>query len=202
MSGVALIYVGAVLFINGVLLLGRLTAREAGPLNLFVGGLQVFTPTYLIITAGGESEAIFAASGIYLFGFTYLWVGINCIKGYSNRGFGWFALFVALCTTVFAAENFARASDAGFGTIWLLWGILWFLFFLVLGLGKDSLGPPTGVYTIVVAAITTIAAFQVLLDTWTGGWTEAIIIAAAGLIALALSGPAARALSTTKQEVA
>lgn len=91
MSGVGLIYVGAVLFINGVMLLGWLTPPEAGPLNLFVGALQVVTPTYLIVAAAGNTAEIFAASGIYLFGFTYLWVGINALKNYRGRGFGWFA---------------------------------------------------------------------------------------------------------------
>ena len=47
-----LLYVGAVLFLNGVMILGRVDAKAAAVFNLFVGGLQVLTPTYLIFTAG------------------------------------------------------------------------------------------------------------------------------------------------------
>ena len=201
MSAVGLIYVGIVLIVNGLLLLGWLTPREAGPLNLFVGALQVLTPTYLIFIAGGDLNAIFAASGIYLFGFTYLWVGINAVKDYSNRGFGWFALLVALCTLVYAAESFLRAQDAAFGVIWLLWGILWFLFFLVLGLERQHLAPATGVYTVVVGVITTVAALMTLLDGWSGSWTVAIVIAGVGVLALAVSAPAARPLTAPVKEV-
>src|SRR5690625_610710 len=178
MSAVRLVYFGVVLGVLGLLLLRWVTPRAADPLILFVGGLQVITPTYRIFVAAGDPDAIFAASGIYLFGFTYLWVGINAVKDYSNRGFGWFALLVALCTVVYAADSFLRADDAGFGVIWLLWGVLWFLFFLVLGLERADLGPATGVYTIVTATLTAVAAYQVLLGIWSGGWLHAIIFAA------------------------
>lgn len=175
MSGVGLVYVGAVLFLNGVMLLGWLTPREAGE--------------------------IFAASGIYLFGFTYLWVGINGMRDYRGRGFGWFALVVAVCTLVYAGDSFLRQGDAGFGVIWLLWGILWFLFFLVLGLEWEGLGPATGVYTAVTGILTGVAAYQVLLGSWTGGWAQAIVFAAIGLLALAFSSSLGQAL-TKKEEVA
>ena len=41
-----LLYVGAVLFINGLMLLGKVEPRSAAVFNLFVGGLQVVTPTF------------------------------------------------------------------------------------------------------------------------------------------------------------
>lgn len=201
MSAVGLIYVGIVLVLNGLMLLGWVTPREAGPLNLFVGVLQVVTPTYLIVAAAGNVDEIFAASGIYLFGFTYLWVGINCFTDHSNRGFGWFALMVAMCTVVYATDSFG-AGDLGFGVIWLLWGVLWFLFFLVLGLGIDALGPPTGFYTLVTGAITAVAAFMTLMGGWTGDWQTAVVIAVVGGAALLVSAPAAKKLAPPTREVA
>lgn len=192
MSSVGLIYVGLVLVINGLMLLGWLTPREVGPLNLFVGVLQVLTPTYLIFVAAGDPDAIFAASGIYLFGFTYLWVGINCYTDHSNAGFGWFALLVAICAFVYAADSFGRSSDFGFGVVWLLWAVLWFLFFLVLGLDVDSLGPPTGIYTVATGVITGAVAFISLMGGWTGDATTAVVIAVVGVGALVVAAPAAR----------
>ena len=86
MGSVGLLYVGAVLAINGLMLLGYVEARAAAPLNLFVGALQVVTPTYLIFTSGGDAATILGASGIYLFGFTYLYVGINLLAGLDGTG--------------------------------------------------------------------------------------------------------------------
>ena len=83
MASVGLLYVGAVLAVNGLMLLGYIDARSAAPLNLFVGALQVITPTFLIVTASGtpaqQATTILGASGLYLFGFTYLYVGINLL---------------------------------------------------------------------------------------------------------------------------
>ena len=73
MGNVGLLFVGAVLFMNGLLLLGKVDARSGAVFNLFVGALQVLTPTYLIFTANNDSMKILAASGIFLFGFTYLY---------------------------------------------------------------------------------------------------------------------------------
>src|SRR4051812_49762977 len=106
MGSVGLLYVGAVLVVNGLMLLGRVDAREAAPLNLFVGGMQVITPTYLIFTSGGDVNTILAASGLYLFGFTYLYVGFNLLAGLDGTGLGWFSAFVAGCAIVYSGLNF------------------------------------------------------------------------------------------------
>ncbi|HET7328712.1 MAG TPA: AmiS/UreI family transporter, partial [Nocardioidaceae bacterium] len=37
MSSVGLLYVGIVLFVNGVMLLGHISGRGAAPINFFVG---------------------------------------------------------------------------------------------------------------------------------------------------------------------
>ena len=129
MGAVGLIYVGAVLFLNGVMLLGWVESRSAAPLNLFVGVLQVITPTYLIFTADGDLPTILAASGIYLFGFTYLYVGINLLAGLDGTGLGYFSLFVAVCALIYSGLNFFVGADPGFGVIWLYWSFLWLLFF-------------------------------------------------------------------------
>ena len=110
MANVGLLYVGAVLFINGIMLLGWLDAKSAAPMNFFVGGLQVITPTYIIFTANGNQDTILAASGLYLFGFTYLYVGINLTAGLDGTGLGYFSLFVAVCAVVFSYLNFTAGS--------------------------------------------------------------------------------------------
>ncbi len=186
MSAVGLLYVGAVLFLNGILLLGRVSPKEAAPLNLFVGALQVVTPTILIAANLADTQAIFAASGLYLFGFTYLWVGINGAAGWNNRGLGWFSLFVAMAAVAYAVHSFAVDGDPAFGVIWLVWSLLWFLFFLVLGLELDRLGAPTGAFTVVVAFITAaIPAFMQLVGHWSGSWSMAVVVAVVTILAFA-----------------
>lgn len=199
MAAVGLLYVGAVLFVNGVMLLGWVSPRAAAPLNIFVGALQVVTPTYLIIAANGQPTSIWAASGIYLFGFTYLWVGINGLMGYDNRGLGWFSLFVAVSAVVYAVDSFSMQGDPAFGVVWALWAVLWFLFFVVLGLERVDFTAATGVFTAVVGLLTAAVAFQFLLDRWTGSVTEAIVLAAIGLATLAVARPAGTSLTLAER---
>jgi len=156
MGNVGLLYVGAVLLVNGLVLLGRVAQRAAAPLNLFVGALQCVTPTVLIVQAGGDSDAILAASGIYLFGFTYLYVGIAGLTNLDGAGIGWFSLFVAMAALVYSGISFWRNDDPVFGVIWLAWALLWALFFLVLGLGMERLTAFTG-WTVTLLALPTCA---------------------------------------------
>lgn len=171
MGSVGLLYVGAVLIINGLMLLGYVEARAAAPLNLFVGALQVVTPTYLIFTAGGDDTVILAASGIYLFGFTYLYVGINLLAGLDGTGLGWFSAFVAVAAVVYAGLNFFyfTPSDPAFGVIWLYWAVLWALFWVVLGLQQEAFTRYTGAVAVVAGAITAAAPAFLLM---TGQWSD------------------------------
>jgi putative amide transporter protein len=197
MASVGLLYVGAVLVVNGLMLLGIVEARAAAPLNLFVGALQVITPTVLIITAGGDPDALLGASGLYLFGFTYLYVGINLLAGLDGTGLGWFSAFVACCAVVYAGLNFGRFDDPAFGVIWLIWAVLWGLFWAVLGLGRDSLARFTGAVAIVAGVLTcAVPAFLLLTDQWVEYTTTwAIVIAVATVVVLAPLYPRLRGVA-------
>ena len=124
MGSVGLLYVGAVLFLNGLMLLGLVNARSAAPLNVFVGAMQVVTPTWLIFTSRGDPDVVLNASGLYLFGFTYLYVAWNLLADLDGTGLGYFSLFVAICACVYAGLNFGRLGDTAFGVIWLMWALL------------------------------------------------------------------------------
>jgi len=186
MAAVGLLFVGVVLIVNGLMLLGVVDARSAGPLNLFVGALQVLTPTYLIFAAGlNNPDAILAAAGIYLFGFTYLYVGINLLGNLDGTGLGWYSIFVTVCALVIAGLNFSHyhsiaAFDTGFGVIWLYWAFLWALFWVVLGLKREEWTRYTGAIAIVAGIATaTIPAFLLLTGQWVQHltwWTTALVI--------------------------
>ncbi|HKJ12725.1 MAG TPA: AmiS/UreI family transporter [Ornithinimicrobium sp.] len=167
MASVGLLYVGAVLFINGLMLLGLVDPKSVIPINIFVGLLQVLTPTYLIFTAAGDSAVILNASGLYLFGFTYLYVAFNQWMGLDGSGLGYFSLFVAICALVYSGINFIQFDDAAFGVIWLHWALLWGLFFLVLGRGHDELARFTGAVCATQGWVTgAIPAFLLMTDRW------------------------------------
>lgn len=196
MAAVGLVYVGAVLFVNGIMLLGHVTPRAVAPLNFFVGGLQVLTPTYLIVVADGDPGAIALAAGLYFFGFTYLWVGLNSVTGWPNDGLGWFSLTVTAAGVVFAVYSWTVVGDRAFTVLWLLWAVLWFAFFALMALRRDHLGPAVGVLAASYGVLTTGAPGLLLL----GGWWEdsaalATVIAVLGLLMVPLSFPLSRVLS-------
>jgi putative amide transporter protein len=183
MGLVGLLYVGAVLFINGLLLIGVVDGRAAAPINLFVGALQVVTPTYLIFTANNDPLVVLGASGLYLFGFTYLYVGIGLLADLDTTGVGWFSLFVAVMTLGYSYANFAILGDSAFGVIWLYWAFLWALFFVLLGLKHEWLGRYTGWVTIIQAWVTAaIPAFLLLTDMWQNEGAIAIGLAVGGVV--------------------
>jgi putative amide transporter protein len=193
-ASVGLLYVGAVLFLNGMLLLGFVEPKAAGVFNVFVGALQVVTPTVLIIQAGGDPLVILAASGIYLFGFTYLYVGINLLAGLDSTGVGYFSLFVSISALGFSFANFDVLDDNAFGVIWLYWSFLWFLFFLLLGRKKSGLTTYTGYVTAIQGWVTAaIPAYLILAGYWDDPDTYAWVLAVFAVVVFGALWPVMRA---------
>ncbi|GAT05670.1 AmiS/UreI family transporter [Mycolicibacterium fortuitum] len=192
MGNVGLLYVGAVLFVNGLMLLDVVPARSAAVLNLFVGALQCVLPTVMLVMAAGDPAAVLAASGLYLFGFTYLYVGIVNLTGLEPQGIGWFSLFVACGAVVYSALSFTVVNDPVFGVIWLAWAALWLLFFLVLGLRRARLTRFTGWSVVLLSQPTcTLPAFLML----SGNYRTSPGIAAIWAVGLAALLLVARVLS-------
>lgn len=189
MSNVGLLYVGAVLFINGLMLLDIVPAKAAAAMNLFVGGMQVIFPTLIILQADGDPGTILGASGLYLFGFTYLYVAWNTLTGAPGEGLGWFSLFVAACAVVYGSLQFtASIADPVFGVIWFSWAVLWFLFFLLLGKGKEALTRITGWFALLLGIFTgAVPALLLLTGHYITGPTAAIIAAVLGVVILGAS---------------
>jgi putative amide transporter protein len=195
-AAVGLLYVGAVLFVNGLMLLGYITPKGSAPLNLFVGFLQVLTPTYLVIFAAGDMSQIVLAAGLYFFGFTYLWVGINSITGWANHGLGWFSLVVTVSAIGFAAHSWVELDDPVFAALWSMWAILWFTFFLLMALDRAPIAPAVGVLAIGNAVLSTgLPGFLILTGWWPDSMTLAVTIAVLGVLLLALCRPVGRLLT-------
>src|SRR6202050_5093062 len=178
MSDVGLMFVGAVLFVNGLLLLGKVDAKGAATFNLFVGALQTAIPFYLIATATNTSD-ILLDSGIFLF------VGISTLAGQEPRGLGWYSAWVAIMAAAFGITNIVKFHDPTIGLLWLQWSVLWALFWLVLGLGISRLTEVTGWLTLILSFTTcTIPGFVLLLGEWghVPTWLVLAVIAATAIV--------------------
>lgn len=137
--GLTLLYVGAVLILNGLWMLGRVGDREIPVINLFAGGLSLLVALKLAFGAGADAASIKAGALSLLFAFTYLWVAYNRFTGSDGRGLGWFSLFVALTAVPVAIDTLRLAASPWawwFGLSWAAWALLWLLFFLLLALDK------------------------------------------------------------------
>jgi putative amide transporter protein len=197
MSSVGLLFVGSVLFLNGLLFLGKADAKGVAVFNLFVGGLQTAVPFYLIATAHTPNQ-ILGAAGIFLFGFTYLYVGIVNLAGFRSDGIGWYSLWVAALATGFGLTNILRFHDTPTGLLWLQWAVLWGLFWVVLALGVERLTALAGWLTLILSLTTcTIPGFLLLLGDWgkvpTWGVVASIVATAIALVPLALRSAPAQA---------
>ena len=132
MLGVSLLYVGAVLTINGIGRLTEIDGKSLAVMNFFTGGLSVIANVILLVC--GEYYA--AATGL-LFVFTFLFIGLNAVFNLDGRVLGWFSLFVAINTVPAALLSLLQDADPLFFVIWLAWGILWLLIFVESVLKKD-----------------------------------------------------------------
>ncbi|MCA8298216.1 AmiS/UreI family transporter [Burkholderia sp. AU30198] len=156
MLGLTLLYVGAVLCLNGLWLLGRIGDREIWVVNIFSGGVTMLVSLQLIFGSGASIASIKAGALTLLFTFTYLWVALNRFNGADGRGLGWFSLFVSVTVIPVAIESWQRAVtawDVWFAWCWIGWGVLWFLYFVLLALQRPILRL-TGVATILAGIAT------------------------------------------------
>lgn len=185
MGNVGLLLVGAVLFVNGLSSLGLVPARSAAPLNLFVGAAQVVLPTIVLVQSGSDPAVLAATWPSYLFGFTYLWFGLQIVFRIEPEGFGWYSAFVAAIAAYHAVISIG--SDPVFAVIWATWAVMWSLFFVLLGLGRSrvgsvDLGRFTGWFLVLGGIPTCTVSALFLID---GRWATGPLAGGAALAALA-----------------
>lgn len=201
---VVLLFVGAVLFVNGIWLIGQARAatvatpapasvggrgaeppaaaaeppgaatlmdnREVAVLNLFVGILGAILALTLLIqgNSGGDIASVRGGGFIFLFAFTYLYVGVNQFLDRGGHAFGWYCLFVAV-TAVPAGIYTLSNADGNTAAVWLgidwfVWAVLWFMFFLLLALDRP-IAHITGIVTVVVGIATAwVLGFLVMIE--------------------------------------
>lgn len=150
MLGLILLYVGAVLFINALAMLGHIEPKEAAIMNLFTGGLSLFVS--LLQIAQGDAALVRTAAFGLLFSFTYLWVAYVHLRELDGRGLGWFSLFVAVTASLVTLDSFAGARTEGeqwMAGNWAAWTLLWFCYFVIGVLKKQTWIKPVAWLTLV-----------------------------------------------------
>lgn len=151
----SLLFVGAVLVLNGLWMFGRIADREIMIINFATAaltGLVALLGMINPVDTGGVRDAALTL----LFTLTYLWVGVNRLTGADGRGLGWFSLFVSISVIPEAIRVLATASgpmDLWLGLCWVAWAGLWFMFFLTLALAMP-LQRPTAQATLACGVLT------------------------------------------------
>ncbi|WP_079510042.1 AmiS/UreI family transporter [Mesobacillus jeotgali] len=136
MGDAGLLLSGAALFLNSLMLMGKANAKSVAVFNLFIGAMQVIVPFYLIVASDQNNWTIYSLASIFLFGFTYLYVGMTLLKDLDVSGLGWYSLWVAVLALIYAFVAYVHFEDIVSTLTWLMWAYLWFLFFLSMGMNK------------------------------------------------------------------
>lgn len=130
-----LFYVGVVLVLNGLWMLGRIADREILIINALVGLLILRTANELAFGEAADAASVRQATFSSMFAFTYLWVACNRLTQSDGRGLGWFSLIVAITAQWVSIQLFASAGT-DFWKIWsalswTAWAALWLVFFVL-----------------------------------------------------------------------
>jgi hypothetical protein len=135
--GIVMLMIGMLLLINAAWLQGKAETKDVGVFNLVTGVITVAYSAYLGIVAGNAH----LSAAFFIFGMTYVWVGINALRGATDqKALGLYCLLVAILTLPFALKTF-QGGDPVFTIEWLAFGVTWFLFYKLLYTGSNVVKP-------------------------------------------------------------
>ncbi|HDR6952952.1 MULTISPECIES: AmiS/UreI family transporter [Bacillus cereus group] len=170
MGYVGLLLSGAALFLNSLVILGKAEMKSAGVFNLFVGALQIIIPFYLIMISDQSNWTVYSYAATFLFGLTYLYVGVTFIKGIDSSGLGWFCIWVAIIALFYMVVSFVQFHDVVNALTWFMWALLWYLFF-VLNTQKKNINQYLGRIAFVQSWVTlTLPSLFYFMGVWGEGF--------------------------------
>lgn len=164
--GMGLLFVGAVLVVNGIWLLGRADNRDTAILNFFTGALTFLIAIWWAFGGDASDGTPFNAAGTLLFSFTYLWVGRNAYANQEDqRSLGWYCIIVT-AVTIPTGWIVLQTGDVGLAALWWIWGVLWAAFWLLLGIERGEYTTPVAWYTVVVGILTGASGYLMAASMW------------------------------------
>jgi hypothetical protein len=128
------LFISGVLAVNLLSFSGKADTRDAAVFNVLAAVIATAVAFHAWLVGG---SALYGSQTL-LFAITYWWMGFNLYRGVEDqRAFGWYCLFVALNVIPFAFYTFkSEAYILGFN--WLLWGLAWFMFWVLLALRRQE----------------------------------------------------------------
>lgn len=193
MPHICLLLSGAALLINGLAALGHVPRRDAAVLSLAVGFVQLVLGV-VVLSPGPSAGGALTAAGMFLFGLTYLYVGLDFLLDLGAKGLGWFCGMVACVGLLLAAAWLAE--DPLLAVLWLGWSLLWGLFFVSMALGLSRVDRYTGWALVLTSQVSaTVPAFLGLAGLWPR--SPVVAAAAAALLAGLFAAAGVLAFSST-----
>lgn len=195
MPFICLLLSGAALLVNGLATLGRLPRRDAATFSLLLGGTQLVLGVVHLSTGNTGTEHLLTAAGMFLFGLTYAYAGLDVLLALGSKGLGWFCGMVAFFGLLLAGAWIG--TDPLLAVLWVCWSVLWGLLFASAAFGAVRLEPFTGWALVLASQVTaTFPAFLGLSGVWPrsdwAAWLAAAFLAGVFVAArvLARRGPA------------
>lgn len=170
MSSLALLFVGAVLLVNGLTFIGVVQPHSGIPINLFAGGTLLLAALPMVWTSIESSDtraALYSAVGFALFGFTYLGVALGTLLSADNRGLGVYCGWAAGISVILAYVNATTLSDPALSVLWASWVLLFLAFCIALTRTATFWSYAAGVLAVYQAFSTaTIPALLLIHESW------------------------------------
>lgn len=169
-TGIGLLYVGAVLLLNGIGMIKKYDLKALSIMNFFTGGVYVVINAINLAYAvfnGATIDAYYGVATGMLFGFTYLFVGLVDWFALDGGPMAWYCFFVGINTIPCSYLSF-QGGDARFGVIWLCWGFLWLLYWVAGALPQVKLSPSLVPAATIIIGVATcwIPGFMLLANWW------------------------------------
>ncbi|WP_162504629.1 AmiS/UreI family transporter [Treponema endosymbiont of Eucomonympha sp.] len=169
-TGIGLLYVGCVLLMNGIATIQKSDAKAKAVMNFFTGGLYValnLANLARAVFSGADISAYYGIGTSMLFGFTYLYVAFTDWFALDGRSLAWYCFFVGVNTVPCAIQSFC-GGDVRFGVIWLIWGFLWFLYWLAGAFKKIKVAAGfVGAATVIIGVATCwIPGYLIISNLW------------------------------------
>ena len=156
-------FVGFALIINSLNMMGKISDKATIPMNIFVASIQIAAAARIMFYTPEATMADYSfVAAILLFAFTYLYVAATKAFNLDGRGLGWYCLPVA-CYAV--PLGVWALPDVGMAILWWMWASLWFMFFLLLALGKN-IGKITAWWTLINGVWCLLGSVTTLMGVW------------------------------------
>lgn len=168
-----------ILFYNGFMILGKYGGKQAAVMNIVaglgIGGIGTWVGFTDQLATVGPTQSLVAAATCICFAITYFIIAGEIFAGTDFKSLGYYCFPVSIFMLLFGlgfvhVVGTALVFMPEFAFLWLSWAVLFFVFFLVWGLGKSGLAKFAGWLTIVIAFVTILYPTIAWMNYLSVGW--------------------------------